>query len=176
MVGADVGVIDIIEHLELAIGKPSQGQRAGATAEGEAGVQFVGGREIDLAVGEDDFEPAGVDDGAAWESPLCEVGVVVGQIEAAEGNDIGGGIEQFDPADMLAGAVGDAGNVIGLQLVDPQWREGNQGGQDAVAGAGCALGQGRKGRRGGVDGGGVYGGGQTECQGTPIGALEVPKA
>ena len=104
--GGEAVVIEVVDDLGLAVVETREGQRAAAGREGEAGVQFGEGRETGLAVGEDEFEFAGVDGGAGGEGPLGEVGVIVGEEEVGQGDGVGAGVVEFKPGGALAGAVG----------------------------------------------------------------------
>jgi len=61
-------------------------------------VKFVGGREAGLAVGEDNFELAGIDGGVGREGPLVQIGVIIGEIEAVERDRIGAGLKSSSQA------------------------------------------------------------------------------
>ena len=124
----NVLIIHIVEHLLLAIaGEPGQRQRTGAAGQNETRVQFVGGGQSLV------WPSAKIT--LNWPAPmLALVGnghcrrlvVIVGQIKSVQGNVVGAGIVKFQPGSALAGAVGDAGQIVGLQFIDPQRREGRQ--------------------------------------------------
>ena len=85
-----------------------------------------------MAVGENNLELTRSDHGIGWKAPLSEVGIGNGQAEVAERNQIGGRVVKLQPATALAGAVGNPGQIVGLQLIQPKWRERWQAGGDRV--------------------------------------------
>ena len=130
MVDTQTGIINVIEHLRLAVVQPAQGQRAGAARQKETGVQFVRGRKIRLAVGKNNFEFAGVDDRAGRERPRGEVRVAVGEIKVGQRNDVRGRVVKFQPCGVLAGAVRDAVQIVGLKFIKPQRRKRREIGEN----------------------------------------------
>src|ERR1035437_7607983 len=140
MVRAEIGVIEIIKHAGLAVGvKLAQDQRARPGRQSKAGMQFTEAGKRRLAVCENNLELTRSDDGIVGKGPLSEVGIGNGQAEIAEGHWIGGWVVKLQPATALAGAVGNPGQIVGLQLIQPKWRGRRQAGGDRV-GRGRAAG------------------------------------
>ena len=82
---------------------------------------FPGAGLIGFAIGPDQPEFPRIDECAGRESPLGEgIGVPVGQKDPVQGDNIGARIVEFNPGIVLAKAVGRAGDIVGLHLVEPE--------------------------------------------------------
>ena len=80
-------------------------------------MQFIWAGKRDLAVCENNLELTRSDDRVGGKGPLSEVGIGNGQAEVAERNQISGWVVKLQPAAALAGAVGNPGQIVGLQLI-----------------------------------------------------------
>src|SRR5262249_15642525 len=120
MVCVQIRVIHKIEGLGLAINDSAERQRAHAAGQDETGVQLVAGSDVGLAVGEDDFKLTGIDDCTSRHGPGGEVCVSFGDVKVRERDDVGGGVIKLKPAGALTQMVGNAGQVVGLQFVQPK--------------------------------------------------------
>src|ERR1043166_7588839 len=124
MIGAQVGVIQVIESLRGGVIEPAQRERAGTVGKSEAGMEFVGGRKIGLSIGKDDFELVRIDNRASRKHPGSEVGIGSSDVKAVQGNGVAAGIVKFQPRGALAGMVGKSeagmefvgGRKIGLSI------------------------------------------------------------
>src|ERR1039457_4724328 len=85
---------------------------------------------------------------------------------------------EFHPGGALAGAVGDAGQIFGLHLIEPKRWKGGQRRADRIWSAGSGRGDVRchAGWGGGEGSAGKAGTGEPDRQRPAIGALEIPKA
>src|SRR5216684_1317013 len=101
-------------------------------------MQLVGSGQARLPISENHLEFPRTNQAAGRESPLSKVGVGVGQVKAIQRDCICAGIVQLKPASALAEVVGNAAEVIGLDLIKPQGWERSQHGSIAVKGSwGC---------------------------------------
>ena len=141
--GRQVGVIQVVQHLGLGLVDPAQGQGPGPGVQDKTGMEFVGRGEVGRAVSEDYFELAGIDEGIGGEGPLSQVRVVVGQEQPSQRDGVGGGVINFQPGGGLPRPVGDAVEMERFHLVEPQWREGGQGGKNGIGGPRGRAGQDR---------------------------------
>src|SRR6478752_1699179 len=101
----------------------AQEHHAVSRSEREVRVQRGSSGLRGLAVGPDYEELAGSDARSRRKLPLGQVRCVIAQIKAAQINGGALGVVQFDPRFVLAKVVGDAGNVVRLDFVDPKFRE-----------------------------------------------------
>ena len=86
-------------------------------------MKFVSESLSRLAVGEDDLELAGVDNGSGREGPEVQAGVIGSQGITVQGNGSGTGIVEFDPGLMLVLIVGDSVQIVWLDFVDEKrWK------------------------------------------------------
>src|SRR5207249_57250 len=104
VVWSDAFVADVIEDLRLAVVEAGEGDRARAAAQLETGVPFGASGLIGVAVGENDFELAGIDDETARERPLRKIEIIIGQVKIVEADRVGVGIVKFEPRATLSGA------------------------------------------------------------------------
>ncbi len=176
MIEAHIGVVHKVEHLQLRVGRPGQGHSAGAAGEDKARVQFRQRREAGLTIGKDHLELTGINHRSRRKGPLCERGIIVGEIEAVQRDGAGAGVVNLDPGRGLAGAVREARQIVRLHFIDPQRRERRERGEHAVGLAGSGRRPGQQQRRGRVDGGGVGRVGQPHREGAAVGGLQIPEA
>ena len=88
-----------------------------------------------FAVGPDEEESAGGNDRAGREDRGGAVGEVVGEEIAGEIRRRGSRVVEFDPViEVAVGGVGDAGGVLGEELVDHDLDDRDEG---IVGGTGC---------------------------------------
>ena len=123
-IGVDKVVVQIIDDGGLVAGQP--GQRDG-TAHGrdrEAGMQFVADRFTAVAVHIHNEELAGVERRSGGKGPLREVGIIVGQIIAAQADRAGAAVVKFDPGMMVTEPVLNPADVVRLHFVQPEQRQG----------------------------------------------------
>ena len=139
---------------------------------------FVGRGEIGQGVGENDFELLRSQRCPGRKGPGGKVGIVRGKVKPVQRNRIGAGIVEFEPGNPLAEAVGEAGQILGLQLVDPERRKGGQRPADGVRSARSAEGGGhdRCGRSDCAAGNAGILEAHRKRRGRGVGALEVPEA
>jgi hypothetical protein len=89
-----------------------------------------------LAIGPDNDELAGLNHGARRELPLQEVGVIVGQVIAAEIDGVGVAVVQFQPRPVMTETVGGPVHIVNLDFVQPNQRVRGHGTENGIVGVG----------------------------------------
>ena len=136
-------------------------------------MQLGGGRFRRFAIEPDDQKLSGVDDRIGRESPLRQARIIAAQKITAQSQHVGSGIVKFQPRIEVPRVIGEGVEVVGLNFIQPQRREGGQRRQHVVRRAGRS-GIERGLRRLNAVGADNSAAGQTNGQPIAVGAGQIP--
>ena len=125
-------VIEIINHLWFVVDQTRESDQTAAGSDTEIGMEFGRGPFRRFAIEPDDQKLARVNHCVGGKRPLSQARIIVAQKIRAELQPIGCRVVQFQPRIEVAQVIGDGAEIVRLNFIQPQRREGRQRRQHIV--------------------------------------------